>query len=106
MECTLYGMRRHWVSIILITASASAGTFTRSPNPDLRRAEDLYRRTEYEFAIDALQRLPGKDAAGYALLGKAYFMDGRFKEAVANLEKAVGEDSLNSDYQDWLGRAC
>lgn len=98
-------MRRYWISIIVITASASAATLTRSPNPDLGRAERLYRRTEYARAIDALQGPAGKDAAGYALLGKAYFMEGRFKEAVANFDKAIGQDSLNSDYYDWLGRA-
>jgi tetratricopeptide (TPR) repeat protein len=32
-------------------------------------------------------------------------MEGQYKQAVANLEKAVGEDSLNSEYYDWLGRA-
>ena len=46
-----------------------------------------------------------RDAAVYALLGKACFMEGQYKQAVANLEKAVGQDSLNSDYYDWLGRA-
>jgi len=101
--CTLYGMRRLWVTILVITASAA--TLTRSPNPDLCRAQELYRRTEYARAIDALQGPAGKEAAGYALLGKAYFMEGQYKEAVSNLEKAVGEDSLNSDYYDWLGRA-
>jgi len=96
-------MQWHWVSIIAITASAA--TFTRSPNPDLWRAQELYRRTEYARAIDTLQGLAGKDAAGYALLGKAYFMEGQYKEAVSNLEKAIEEDHLNSDYYDWLGRA-
>jgi tetratricopeptide (TPR) repeat protein len=98
-------MSQHWIAIVLITASASAATLTPSPNPDLRGAEGLYRRAEYGLAIDALQRFPAKDAAGYALLGKAYFMEGRFKEAAAHLEKAVGMDSGNSDYYDWLGRA-
>lgn len=96
-------MQRRWVSIIAITASAA--TFTRSPNPDLWRAQELYRRTEYAQAIDTLQDLAGKDAAGYALLGKAYFMEGQYKEAVSNLQKAIDEDRLNSDYYDWLGRA-
>jgi tetratricopeptide (TPR) repeat protein len=32
-------------------------------------------------------------------------MEGRYREAVANLEKAIGEDTLNSDYSDWLGKA-
>jgi len=75
------------------------------PNPDLSRAEELYQKTEYLRAIDALQALDGKDAAAYALLGKAYFMEGQYKQAVANLQKAVGADSLNSDYCDWLGKA-
>ena len=72
---------------------------------DLSRAEELYQRTEYGRAIDVLQALEGRDAAAYALLGKACFMQGQYKQAVASLEKAVGEDSLNSDYYDWLGRA-
>ena len=104
-ECTVIGVRRHWISIIGFVASASAASLTRSPGPDLGRAEEFYRGTQYTRAIDALQALPAKDAAAYALLGKSYFMDGQFKEAVANLERAVTEDSLNSDYYDWLGRA-
>jgi len=32
-------------------------------------------------------------------------MQGQYRDAVASLERAVGEDSLNSDYYDWLGRA-
>jgi len=77
----------------------------RSPNPDLSRAEELYQKTEYGRAIDVLQALDRRDAAAHALLGKACFMQGQYKQAVANLEKAVGEDSLNSEYYDWLGRA-
>ena len=105
VECTVYGVLRYWISIIVITASALAITPARSRNPDLSRAEELYRRTEYGCAIEALQALDGRDAAGYALLGKSYSMQGQYKEAVANFEKAVGEDSLNSDTYDWLGRA-
>ena len=84
---------------------ASATTVAASPNPDFSRAEELYRRTEYGLAIHALQALDVKNAAGHALLGKAYFMEGQYKEAAANLEKAAAEDTLNSDYCDWLGRA-
>ena len=98
-------MRRHWLPIIVITASVPAVTFGRSPNPDLSRAEELYQRTEYGPAIDVLQALDARDAAVYALLGKACFMQGQYKQAVADLEKAVGQDSLNSEYYDWLGRA-
>ena len=87
------------------SASLTTVTFGRSPNPDLARAEELYQRTEYGRAIDALQALQGRDAAADALLGKAFFMDGQYKQAVASLEKAIGQDSLNSEYYDWLGRA-
>ena len=55
--------------------------------------------------LKSYRRWMGRDAAAYALLGKACFMEGQYKQAVANLEKAVGEDSLNSEYYDWLGRA-
>ena len=97
-------MRWFGLSIIVIT-SLTTVTFGRSPSPDLARAEELYRRTEYGQAIDALQALQGRGAAADALLGKAFFMDGRYKQAVASLEKATGQDSFNSDYHDWLGRA-
>ena len=58
-----------------------------------------------DSAIDALQALEGRGAAADAFLGKAFFMDGQYKQAVASLEKAIGQDSFNSDYHDWLGRA-
>ncbi len=105
VECTSSGVRRHWIAIIGITALASVTTFARSPDPDLSRAEELYRRTEYRRAIETLEALDAGDAASHALLGKSYLMEGRYKEAVANLEQAVREDTLNSDYYDWLGRA-
>jgi tetratricopeptide (TPR) repeat protein len=97
-------MRRHWISIVVITASAAV-TFGRSPNPDFSRAEDLYQRAEYARAIDVLQVLDERDAPVCALLGKARFMQGQYRQAVADLEKAVGQDGLNSEYYDWLGRA-
>jgi tetratricopeptide (TPR) repeat protein len=97
-------MRSHWLSIIVIT-SLTTVTFGRSPSPDLARAEELYQRTEYGRAIDALQALQGRGAAADALLGKAFFMAGQYKQAVASLEKAIGQDSVNSVYHDWLGKA-
>jgi tetratricopeptide (TPR) repeat protein len=97
-------MRRHWISFLIVIAFVSV-TFGRSSNPDLSRAEALYQTTEYGRAIDALNASDKRDAAVYALLGKAHFMQGQDKEAIANFEKAIGEDSLNSDYHDWLGRS-
>ena len=91
--------------MIVLTAAASAATVSRSPDPELSRAEELYRRTDYTRAIDAVEAMGHKDAARFALLGKAYFMEGRYRVAVANLEKAIEQDPLNSDYSDWLGKA-
>jgi tetratricopeptide (TPR) repeat protein len=93
-------MLRPWIAII-----GSAVMFGSSPNPDLSRAFTLYGQTEYGRAIDVLQALDRKDATAYALLGKSYFMQGQYKQAAANLEKAVAEDGRNSEYCDWLGKA-
>jgi len=100
-------MGRHYVNIIGIIGAflGTAGAFAWSPSPELSRAEALYRQTEYARVIDMLQGLDRKDAAGYALLGKAQYLQGHHKEAVANLERAVAEDGHNSDYYDWLGKA-
>ncbi len=99
------GMTRHWITIAFLAASAAAATHPSLPNSGLARAEQLYRRAEYRAAIDTLQALDAKDAAGYALLGKAYFMEGQYKDALANLQKAAGQDCRSSDYEDWLGKA-
>jgi len=72
---------------------------------DLSEAERLYQSTEYGRAIDLLNASGKKDAAAYTLLGKAYYMQAQYREAIANFEKAVADDSLNSSYYDWLGRS-
>ena len=95
-------MRQQWISVIVLTTS---GAFGRSRNQDLSRAEELYQRTEYARAVNVLQAFDERDAAVYALLGKAHFMQGQYRQAVADLERAVEQDSLNADYYDWLGRA-
>lgn len=99
----MQGMSRHW--ILTLATAALAFASGRLANPDLLTAQELYQRTEYSRAIGILQARSTGDAAASALLGKAYFMEGQYKQAVANLEKAVAEDSLNSDSYDWLGKA-
>lgn len=96
-------MNLRCISLILI--AASAGAAVGSPAVDYSVAEGLYRQTEYAGAIEALRAVPAGNAAADALLGKAYYMEGRYKEAVTSLEKAVAEEPLNSDYYDWLGKA-
>lgn len=101
-------MPRHWIStigILAIVQVLSTITLARSANLDLTRAEEQYGRTEYRAAINTIQMLSPKSASGYALLGKAHFMEGQYKDATAYLERAVGQDPLNSEYYDCLGRA-
>jgi len=88
------------VVVLLVAAGVSRATTT-----DFERAEEQYRRTDYKSTLDLLLSLPSKDAAVHALIGKAYYMDGRYKEATTHLERAAAGDPLNSSYYDWLGKA-
>ncbi len=77
----------------------------RGAGPDIARARELYQRTDYKQAIETLLTVSPKDPATYALLGKTYYMDGQYKNAISYLEKAVLQDDGNSSYYDWLGKA-
>ena len=83
----------------------SVVTLSRGASTDLERAEELYQRTDYRSALNILLPLSPKSAAVYALIGKTYYMDEQYKNSTTYLEKAVAEDSLNSSYYDWLGKA-
>lgn len=74
------------------------------PAQSLSKAEDLYKRTEYEASL-ALLNQKSDDAATNFLLGRATFMLGDFKKASAYLQKATEESPKNGEYMDWLGRA-
>ena len=98
-----HGDRPKIVAALLLLLSV--GPLSRGASTDLERAEELYQRTEYRSALNILLQLSPKSAAVYALIGKAYYMDGQSKNSTTYLEKAVAEDSLNSSYYDWLGKA-
>lgn len=72
---------------VLLLASAAYGA-----TAGFGHAEEQYRRADYRAAVSTLLSLPAKNAAGYALMGKAYYMDGEFRNAASCLEKAVTED--------------
>jgi tetratricopeptide (TPR) repeat protein len=84
--------------LLLVTPAAAA-------NAGFGRAEEQYQRAEYRAAVSTLLPLSAKTAASYALIGKAYYMDGEFRNATNYLEKAIVEEPRNSDYYDWLGKA-
>ena len=83
----------------------SIAAVARAASTDLEQAEEAYQRTDYKAALGTLLSVSPKNAAVYALIGKAYYMDGQYKNSTGWLEKAVAEDPRNSRYYDWLGRA-
>ena len=83
----------------------SIAAVARAASTDLEQAEEAYQRTDYKAALNTLLSVSPKNAAVYALIGKAYYMDGQYKNSTGWLEKAVAEDPRNSRYYDWLGRA-
>jgi tetratricopeptide (TPR) repeat protein len=68
------------------------------------KAEDLYRHTEYEASLAALDLRSGNPATNF-LAARNNFMLGDFKKATERMEKATEADPGNSEYWDWLGRA-
>ena len=73
--------------------------------PELERAHKLYNLTEFQRSLEVLRAIPNKDAAVYALMGRDYYGQGEFKKATESLERAVGLEPGNSDFNLWLGRA-
>jgi Flp pilus assembly protein TadD len=71
----------------------------------VRRAGDLYQRTDYAGSLHILEEDPAPDGAVYLLTGKNYFMSGDYKKAVEFFEKAVAASPSNSENELWLGRA-
>jgi tetratricopeptide (TPR) repeat protein len=70
----------------------------------LTKAEDLYKRTDYEASLALLDK-SGNDAAASFLIGRDYFMIGDFKKSTDYLLRAAAQAPRNSEYMDWLGRA-
>jgi tetratricopeptide (TPR) repeat protein len=89
--------------LALFVIFAAAGWPSAEPNLD--RAQALYRQTQYRQALQILEPAQPKSAASYALAGQCYYMLGDFGKASEALEKAVAADPRNSVYWDWFGRA-
>lgn len=72
---------------------------------DLRKAEELYQRTDYHGSLKVLRAIPSPDAKARSLMGQNAFMLGDYKQAVEYFQKLTEIDPTNSDYVLWLGRA-
>jgi tetratricopeptide (TPR) repeat protein len=70
----------------------------------LRKAEELYKRTDFEASLALLDKHSSDPAVDF-LIGRDYFMMGDFKKATDYLQQAVDARPQDSDYLDWLGRA-
>jgi len=70
----------------------------------LKRADELYQRTDYQASIELLTSERSPSAAAYCLIGQDYFMLGEYKKATEAFQKAVAMEPKNSEYAHWLGR--
>jgi Flp pilus assembly protein TadD len=71
---------------------------------DLSKAEDLYKRTDFESSLALLDKHSSQPATNF-LIGRDYYMLGDFKKAVDFFTKATDAQPTNGEYFDWLGRA-
>jgi Flp pilus assembly protein TadD len=95
---------RLWSGLLLIAAAVAASSAEASQDV-VRRASDLYQRTEYQDSLHILEQDPSPGPDAYLLTGKNYFMLGDYKKATDFFEKAVAISPANSDFELWLGRA-
>lgn len=73
---------------------------------DLDRVREIYNRTEYRQALEALGKSPEKTSAQAQLLeGQCWYQLGEFKRAADSFERAAAAQPGNSVFQNWLGRA-
>ncbi len=93
-----------WVKQLALAVALVVSLSAAAPSVR-EQAENLYQRTDYQGAIDLLNKQNPKDAAVYELLGRCYYGLADFKKATDALERAVATDSSKSNYFLWLGRA-
>lgn len=72
---------------------------------DLKRAENLYQRTEYQASLKIAGADQAPTARVHALIGRNWFMLGDFKKAADAFHRAVELEPNSSEYNHWLGRA-
>lgn len=89
-------MRRMLTFLLLATSLFAAS--------DVKRAQELYQRTQYRASLAILQAESAPDASAYALMGKNWYMLSEYKKAAEVLQQAVSLDAANSGYIHWLGR--
>ena len=84
---------------------ASTALSLAAAAPDMQRAEQLFKRAQYESVISTLGSAPAADAAAHLLIGKSWYALGQFKKATEALERAAAADPASSEAYGWLGKA-
>src|SRR3984885_1645272 len=72
---------------------------------ELEHARKLYQYTDYAGSLQVLAAIQPKNGPVYELTGQNLYMQGEYKKATENLEKALAAEPDNSDFALWLGRA-
>lgn len=93
-------MRRS-VSVIALAIALGVTAFAQ----DIRKAQDLYQRTEYQQSLQILKAMRSPDASAQFLMGRNYFMLGDFRHAADCFQKVLTADPKSSNYALWLGRS-
>lgn len=91
------------IGLLAVLGCLAVQTFADSTET-LGKAEELYKRTEYEASLALLDQHSFSSPTNF-LVGRNYFMMGDFKKATESFQKAASGNSTNSEYMDWLGRA-
>jgi len=72
---------------------------------DLKRADELYQRTDYKASLALMEDISKPSGGVYCLRGKNYFMLGEYKKATDAFQKALALEPSKSEYAHWLGRS-
>jgi Flp pilus assembly protein TadD len=89
--------------LLILVTLAAASSFPQTAA--LTRARELYQKTNYADALSVLAAIPSKDAAAHLLSGKCQYMNGDFKKATEEIERALPLAPNSPEQYLWLGRA-
>jgi tetratricopeptide (TPR) repeat protein len=91
---------QHFIGLGVVSAALVATSFAA----DTPKAEELYKRTDYQGSLAILDKHSNNPAV-LNLIGRDYFMLSEFHKAADYFAKALAADPQNSDQALWLGRA-
>jgi Flp pilus assembly protein TadD len=90
-----------------LTALALTTALSFASPAAIESARKHFARAQYEDVLIVLAPYAKNgDATIHELLGKAHFMKGDYKKAMASFESAVAAQPDSSSLYHWLGKAC